>query len=1040
MGWGKFKSWVKKTVKKVEQKTTQAVTWVGKKIENVATTIVNTASNILKDPKALAILAINVMAPGAGSAIGASLGLSGTMATFVGNTVLNTALNGGDVNAAAKSAALAIGGQAVANKVVSNLSDGAISAATKQIVGGTVSNATMAVIQGQDPVEAIKRGGVLAGVNLITSNIDGFKTLPVPAQNALKTTLSASLQGKDATTSIVYGAIADGLQAYKNVSDANVATKKELGRDLTEDEAKKFALYTSAGSLSGDIKNLVVGEKTAQTIESGNTSFTYDGKPVNVTSTDLNNYFKNKLTAAGLTPTADDINAASAVYGKSKDATSAINAIVDAKTVDAQEVKDIFAKEGITNLTPQQIEKYVKSNVDETTALSGIQKQADESYTTKQEVLDAFKGTGYTPTDADIAKFEGAKPEAVQTNAVKLYADPLTTDLGEAKDFLKSVLGREPTDSEASKFVAPKSEKEQKETINLFGDIVKAFEQEKNSPSSSTELAKLAEIISEPGVILRLPDGRVLIDTDKARDYGEGPTLPEIRIISKKSDTENLNIPTFEETQYDVLEAIQKQNPTVKADELVTDAFNAMQEKGYIPSVEDLINIITQTKDKTKASVTKAASDYGDQKVITKDEARQRLIDSGISKPTDAQINQFVKKGNQADVFKEIDTYANPLATTAAEAEQMLKDAGISKPTKEQIAMFTKEGLQADTQKALTTYANPFVTTAQEVKDMFAKIGYTNPTQEEIDRYTGEKPEAVQLDMAKTYGAAALATKQYIDPLNKRIEELVKQGSDYQTASEKAIAELTAQNKGLAETLGTGKKAVTQADIDLMTQMVSGKAAGDARYDVTGDKKVTQEDIDYLSKYLGTGTGAGTGAGTGTDTFKPGMGTYWAPTGLYGELYGNQLAQEAAAAKAAEERAAAEKAAAEKADAAQKAAAAKAAADKLAYQKSLNRQAYTNNIMMNMAASAPSGNVSAIAQPPSVVEASPVFDIGAPLDIGFFNQPQNPTQDQPGVVKIAEGGYMNYLFPPEEVSMDEILKILEGNQYGRILQRVYRGL
>jgi len=49
--------------------------------------------------------------------------------------------------------------------------------------------------------------------------------------------------------------------------------------------------------------------------------------------------------------------------------------------------------------------------------------------------------------------------------------------------------------------------------------------------------------------------------------------------------------------------------------------------------------------------------------------------------------------------------------------------------------------------------------------------------------------------------------------------------------------------------------------------------------------------------------------------------------------------------------------------------------------------------------------------------------------VGFFSQPtpeKKDTQDQPRVVKIAQGGYMNALFPQEEVTMDEILRILEG--------------
>ena len=56
-----------------------------------------------------------------------------------------------------------------------------------------------------------------------------------------------------------------------------------------------------------------------------------------------------------------------------------------------------------------------------------------------------------------------------------------------------------------------------------------------------------------------------------------------------------------------------------------------------------------------------------------------------------------------------------------------------------------------------------------------------------------------------------------------------------------------------------------------------------------------------------------------------------------------------------------------------------------------------------------------------LVKASPYFDIRNPLDIGFFDQPTN--QDP---VKMAEGGYMDIFFPKTQLTMDEILQILEG--------------
>lgn len=67
----------------------------------------------------------------------------------------------------------------------------------------------------------------------------------------------------------------------------------------------------------------------------------------------------------------------------------------------------------------------------------------------------------------------------------------------------------------------------------------------------------------------------------------------------------------------------------------------------------------------------------------------------------------------------------------------------------------------------------------------------------------------------------------------------------------------------------------------------------------------------------------------------------------------------------------------------------------------------------------------------NLVKASPYFDINKPLDIGFFDQLINQQQkenlqNQQGVVKMAEGGYMDIFFPKTQLTMDDILKILEG--------------
>jgi hypothetical protein len=69
------------------------------------------------------------------------------------------------------------------------------------------------------------------------------------------------------------------------------------------------------------------------------------------------------------------------------------------------------------------------------------------------------------------------------------------------------------------------------------------------------------------------------------------------------------------------------------------------------------------------------------------------------------------------------------------------------------------------------------------------------------------------------------------------------------------------------------------------------------------------------------------------------------------------------------------------------------------------------------------------AQPQTnVVQAAPVFDFRNPFNVGFFDQQQDQknNQNQRGVARIATGGYTDDFLPKEEVSVDEILRILEG--------------
>jgi hypothetical protein len=569
MGW--FDNNVVKPAKKQWTDTKNSVedtaNKVGDLIDDTLGNVGKTVDQILKDPKSLAILALNVYTGGAGLAIGSAMGVTNAMAAeFIGNVVLNTAVNGGDVNAAAKSAAFQLGGTELAKTVTAGLADATISTATKQVIANTTSAAGIAIIKGKDPMAAIAAGGVAAGVNLITSQYAGFDKLPVASQQAIKTTLKGALTGKDPTKDLVYGAIGSGMQAYKNVSDGNAATKKELGRDLTDEEATKLALYSSGNTLKTDIKNLVVGEKSTKAIESGQSSYTYDGKPVAVSGNDLNNYFKGKLTNAGLTPTAADISAASTAYGKSKDAAGATNAVVDSRTLNEKEVKDIYAKEGVTNPTADMIAKYVKSNVDAATVAADAQKEIDAN----------------------------------------------STNLDESTAYLKSILGRNPNAREAAAFIGNKPEEANLTRDNVYTTLVDLLTNPQNNP---VKAGPGVDVAATYGAIYNATDKEIAdlkakgIDLPKINDsWSPVMQSPEDNVMQDVKVYGNRKLDPLEDVQLDVLLALTERNPVFK--EELRDVDNAFEKQGYVPTIEELLNIVNQTNGKPKEETKTAVTNY----------------------------------------------------------------------------------------------------------------------------------------------------------------------------------------------------------------------------------------------------------------------------------------------------------------------------------------------------------------------------------------------------------------------------------------------
>lgn len=507
---------------------------------------------------------------------------------------------------------------------------------------------------------------------------------------------------------------------------------------------------------------------------------------------------------------------------------------------------------------------------------------------------------------------------------------------------------------------------------------------------------------------------------DFFRDSGYGtPTSSEItKLVGGQTDL----------TGTKLQEAVNNYaDPYIIDKQELTDLFKA---EGYgEPTAEEIAKYSGKINESTGNA---AATKYADSLAVTSQEAKDALIAAGVTSPTAEQIAKFTKVGKESDTLSQIQTYADPLVITADEAKAAFKEQGYT-PTDKEISMYTGYKSQSATEaeiskyadpkavteaeakdffasegyaptaeelatyignkdetqitKDIAKYADPLATTEQEVRDMFKTVGY-EPTDNEVARYVGQKAEDVQLDLAKNYGNTALAVKELTGPLNTRIDDLVKQGQDYQTATKNAIEELSTQNKDLSAAIGTEAKTATQADIDALTNMLSGKQQIDLSYDVNKDNKITQADIDALTGYVGK-TNA---------NWDPYIGSHWAPTGLYKTIYDQnvQRTKDLEAQKIKDE------------EAARKA--------KLGLGISGVQGAVNAMIPQIQALQAQAQQQ----QPVEVVEKSKAFDFGQPLDVSFFGSPDDQKSqqeknalNQQGIVKIASGG-----------SIDDLLSLL----------------
>ena len=169
---------------------------VGRKIDDqILQPVKNTVEAVLDDPKKLLALGISIAFPGAGALLGTKLGLTGVAARVVGQAMLNTAINGGDVKSAVLAAAIPVVGRTAAAGISSTLAESGIEGALNKTITNSLVQGGTAAALGKDPAAAFLFGGVSSAVPAVTSQIPGFDDLPDFAKQSIISGVSAELTG-----------------------------------------------------------------------------------------------------------------------------------------------------------------------------------------------------------------------------------------------------------------------------------------------------------------------------------------------------------------------------------------------------------------------------------------------------------------------------------------------------------------------------------------------------------------------------------------------------------------------------------------------------------------------------------------------------------------------------------------------------------------------------------------------------------------------------------------------------------------------------
>ena len=392
------------------------------------------------------------------------------------------------------------------------------------------------------------------------------------------------------------------------------------------------------------------------------------------------------------------------LQGNESDINDTIVSHIDDRYVDAQEVIDVAAEQGIT-LTEDQAQEYVGQGPagHESVILEQFELEFGSGYTSEGEVEAMFAAQGYAPTNTEIEAYIGTIDESTQEDAIGAYVDPRQVTEAEARELFADQ-GYEPTDEEVANYVGQGNE---------------------NFESNKKDATAL------------YVDPRMVSDTEARQffsDLGYNPTDAEVA---------------------DFVAQVAESDQQTAIDEYVDPRFVTQDEVQAIADIEGLTLTealaATYLGQKDQETTLAAATTEFDPLATTTSEAKQFFADQGFT-PTDQQIADFVASKTEEEQKAAIATFVDPRQVTTDEAKALFDALGYTS-SDEEVADFVGQG-DADFTSTVETdvgaYVDPRMVSDVEARQFFSDLGY-NPTDEQVAQFVAQVEETTQSDLISKY-------------------------------------------------------------------------------------------------------------------------------------------------------------------------------------------------------------------------------------------------------------------------------------------------